>query len=232
MNSSADIKEIVKTLGADACGIANVERFSGTPKGFNPIDVYEKCKSVIVFLKKMPNEAIMANSPVPYTHAAYLLYSELDRIGLNLCRKLESIGIPSVPIPTDTPYLYWDAKRTHGMGIISLRHAGYLAGLGFLGRNTLLINQEFGNMVYIGAVLTNANLEPSPLVDNMSCPQNCKICLESCPSKALDGNTVNQSLCRKTSFIKTERGFDIYTCSECRKLCPLRIGKGTKSKIS
>ncbi len=225
LNSLTDIQEIVKSLGADACGVATIDRFSNSPKGFNPVDVYEKCKSVIVFLKKMPSEAIMANSPVPYTHAAYLTYSELDRIGLNLCRKLEENGIASVPVPTDTPYLYWDAKRTHGMGIISMRHAGYLAGLGFLGRNTLLINKDFGNMAYISAVLSSANLEPSPLADEQNCPPNCKICLDSCPSQALDGNTVNQARCRKTSFIKTERGFDIYTCSKCRQMCPLRLGK-------
>jgi len=225
MNSTANILDTLKSLGADGCGIANIERFSNSPQGFNPTDVYEKCKSVIVFLRRMPSEAIMAKNPVPYTHTAYLVYSELDRIGLNLCRHLDNIGIPSVPVPTDTPYLYWDAKRSHGMGIISLRHAGYLAGLGFLGRNTLLINKEFGNMVYIGAVLTSAILEPSPLVEDFSCPSNCRICLDSCPSKALDGITVDQSLCRKTSFYKNERGFDIYGCSKCRQLCPLRLGK-------
>lgn len=224
MYSSTDIKEIAKMLGADACEIANIERFSNSPTGFNPADVYEKCKSVIVFLKSMPSEAIMAKNPVPYTHAAYLIYSELDRIGLSLCRKLEDINIQAVPVPTDTPYLYWDAKRTHGMGIISLRHAGYLAGLGFLGRNTLLINKEFGNMVYIGAVLSSAVLEPSPLVDDFNCPSKCKICLDSCPSNALNGITVDQSLCRKTSFYKNERGFDIYACNTCRRLCPLRLG--------
>lgn len=232
MYTSTDVKVIASTLGADACGIANIERFSNAPKGFNPAEVYDKCKSVIVFLKQMPSEAIMANNPVPYTHTAYLIYSELDRIGLNLCRQLDKIGISAVPVPTDTPYLYWDAKRTHGMGIISLRHAGYLAGLGFLGRNTLLINSNFGNMIYIGAVLANASLEPSPLVDNVGCPPNCKVCLDSCPSKALNSITVDQSLCRKTSFYKNERGFDIYACNKCRKSCPLRLGKRKESRIN
>lgn len=229
MISSNEIKNITSKLGADAFGIANIERFSSSPEGFNPKDVYEKCNSVIVFLKKMPNEAVMPNNPVPYTHAAYLTYSELDRIGLALCQQLENAGIAAVPVPTDVPYLFWDAKRMHGMGIISLRHAAYNAGLGFLGRNTLLINKDFGNMVYIGAVLTSAKLDPSPLVEDQHCPPNCKICLDSCPSKALDGVTVNQMLCRKTSFIKTERGFDIYTCNACRRMCPLRTGK---TKIS
>ena len=232
MISSDNVIEIALKLGVDACGIASIDRFANAPAGFNPKDVYSKCESAIVFLKTMPSAVVLAENPVPYTHTAYLIYSELDRIGLALCRELQTKGIASVPVPTDTPYLYWDAKRTHGMGVISLRHAAYLAGLGILGRNTLLINRKLGNMVYIGAILTSTSLEPTPVVDDFNCPPKCKICLDACSAKALDGITVNQQICRKNSFIKTERGFDIYTCSKCRQQCPLRLGKTDKSKIA
>lgn len=224
-----DIIEIATKLGVDACGVASIDRFSNSPAGFSPKDVYSKCQSVIVFLKTMPSEVIMAENPIPYTHTAYQIYSELDRIGLALCRELGRKGVDSVPVPTDTPYLYWDAKRSHGMGIISLRHAGYMAGLGFLGRNTLLINKKFGNMVYIGAILTNSSLEPTPMVSDFACPPNCRICIDACPVNALDGTTVIQKLCREKSFYKNERGFDIYDCNKCRKSCPLKLGKKEKS---
>ena len=225
MISNSDVKKIAKKLGADACGLADIERFSSAPKGFNPKDVYSKCQSVIVFLKKMPSEAIVAENPIPYTHTAYQLYTELDRIGLGLCRELEKKGVLSVPVPSDVPYLYWDAKKSRGMGIISLRHAGSLAGLGILGRNTLLINKEFGNMVYIGAILSSTRIDSDELVADLKCPKNCRICLDACPHHALDGVTVDQSICRKESFIKNERGFEIYKCALCRLLCPLRLGK-------
>jgi len=78
------------------------------------------------------------------------------------------------------------------MGILSLRHAGYLAGLGILGRNNLLINPDLGNMVYIGAILTDNELDPDPLIENVRCPPKCSICLDSCPQNALNGFTVNQ----------------------------------------
>jgi epoxyqueuosine reductase len=224
MLDAIQVKAIVKALGARECGIASVDRFHEAPAGFRPEDIYPSCQSVVVFIKEMPEEIILQDHPIPYTHAAYQIYGELDRLGMELCRRLESEGMHAVPMPTDTPYLHWEAERSHGMGILSLRHAAVRASLGFLGRNTLLINKDFGNMVYIGAVLTNARLVADPMIEQSACPPRCRICLDKCPVGALDGTTVNQALCRKQSFFKTARGFDLYACNLCRRLCPLRLG--------
>ncbi|MCX7923539.1 MAG: epoxyqueuosine reductase [Clostridia bacterium] len=230
MVSSKEVKELAISLGADLCGIAPVDRFVDSPKGFHPTDIYSKCKSVIVFVKKMPSEIIMADSLVPYSHNAFIIYPELDKIGLELSRVLEKKGVSAVPVPCDTPYEYWDAEISHGMGILSMRHAGYLAGLGVLGKNTLLVNKELGNMVYIGAVLADIEFEPDPVITESICPPNCRICLEACPQKALDGITANQALCRQGSISKTGRGFDLYKCNSCRKACPKRSGSKCASK--
>jgi epoxyqueuosine reductase len=225
MITSEEIKSIVLRLGADACGIAGIDRFTYAPEGFRPKDVYSKCKSVVVFLKRMPPEAIMAENPVPYSHTAELLYSALDRIGLNLCPELEKRNIHVVPVPADVPYLMYDAGKKHGMGILSMRHAAFNAGLGILGRNTLLISRDYGNMVYIGAVLLDTAIEPDPAGDDFACPPGCRLCLDACPVQALDGVTVNQKRCREYSSILHPRGWDIYTCHACRKVCPYREGK-------
>lgn len=224
MVSADEIKSIALELGVDKCGIAGNDRFGAAPTGFRPTDIWSGCKSVVVFLKKLPSETIMAANPVVYSHTAYLIYSILDQIGMNLTCKLEKLDIKSVPVPTDVPYLYWDAENKHGMGILSMRHAAFNAGLGILGRNTLLINHDLGNMVYIGAVLTNAEIEPDPFVKDFKCPDVCSLCLDSCPVSALDGITVNQKLCRENSCLVHARGWDIYTCNECRRVCPLRVG--------
>jgi len=224
MLAAVEIKSIALGLGADRCGIASVRRFDDAPTGFHPCDVYSKCKSVVVFLKQMPTDDIDADNPVVYTHAAHLLYDALDTIGLNLSYALEKRGIHAVPVPTDVPYLHWDAETKHGMGIISMRHAAFNAGLGILGRNTLLINRELGNLVYIGAILIDAALEPDPIVTDFTCPPECRLCLDACPVEALDGVTVIQKLCRVFSTLEHPRGWDLYTCSKCRQICLLRTG--------
>jgi len=221
--NSSRVKEIATQLGAEKCGIADINRFGDAPEGFHPRDTYPKTASVIVFLKSMPADIIMCPNPVPYTSAAYLIYSEIVRIGLSLTRHLGEHRVGAVPVPCDTPYLRWNSETCHGQGILSMRHSGVLAGLGYLGRNTLLINRELGNMVYIGAVLADHPFEPDPVISD-ECPSGCSICIDSCPQSALTGKTVIQKLCRAKSLFRTERGFDLYNCSRCRQSCPRRLG--------
>jgi epoxyqueuosine reductase len=222
--TSEEIKQFALSLGADKCGIATVDRFFDAPAGFNPTDIYPDTKSVVVFLRRMPEGVIKAINPVPYTHTACMLYAELDRIGLEICRYIHKNGSLAVPVPTDVPYISWDEERKHGQGILSMRHAAFRAGLGFLGRNTLLINPELGNLVYIGAILTDMPLGADPIRNDLKCPDKCRICLDACPANALDGITVNQKLCRELSFYKNERGFDMYDCKACRVSCPYMKG--------
>lgn len=224
VNMNNEIKSIVIGIGADKCGIASADRFTDAPNGFHPSDIYSKCQSVIVFLKRMPQAVLDSDDPVVYTHTAHLLYDILDEIGLKLCFSLEMKGIHAVPVPTDVPYMYWDAENKHGMGIISMRHAAYNAGLGILGRNTLMINRDMGNLVYIGAILVDVAITPDPLAEDFACPPDCSLCLDACPVHALDGVTVNQKLCREFSTMEHPRGWDIYTCSRCRQACPFRAG--------
>ncbi len=58
------IKEAAVVFGAHACGIADVARFEGAPEGFKPKDIFSRCKSVAVFIKQMPTDAILAENPV------------------------------------------------------------------------------------------------------------------------------------------------------------------------
>ena len=224
MIDAAEVKALARSLGAEQCGIAAAGSFNEAPEGFRPVDIYPPCRSVVVFLKAMPAAITHAENPVPYSSTAYLIYAELDRLGLELVRALERLGAPAVPVPCDTPYLHWDEGSGHGMGILSMRHAAQLAGLGWLGRNTLLMNEELGNLAYIGAVLTEAELEPDAPLQGCPCLDTCRICQDACPENALIGKTVIQARCRQRSIVDVGRNFSIYHCHLCRSQCPRSAG--------
>lgn len=229
MNNASDhdpakIKQAARVLGADLCGVAPADRFAGAPPGHMPQDIFPDCRSVIVFAKRVPPGTLYAKTSVPYTQSSRVVNQELDRLANRLSLVLEDMGMRAVPIPADDPYEHWMPERQHGLGILSMRHAGHLAGLGVLGRNTLLKNDRYGNMLQIGAVLVDAEIEPDPLATYEACPDGCRRCIDSCPSRALDGVTVDQALCRPTSSITSPKGHALIGCYTCRRVCPHRQG--------
>jgi epoxyqueuosine reductase QueG len=219
------IKEIVRSLGADLCGIAPVERFREAPKGFRPNDIYKNCKSVLVFAKKLPAESLFTSNCIPYTHVGNIMIQKVDWLGIEVCLELESQGIRAVPIPSADPYEHWEPERSYGRAILSLRHAGYLAGLGVLGKNTLLMNKDYGNMIQLGAVLVDVDLEGDTIATYEGCPSDCQLCIDSCPQGALHGKTVNQQFCRPLSQYRTKKGYILDKCNLCRRICPNCLGR-------
>jgi epoxyqueuosine reductase len=147
------------------------------------------------------------------------LIQAMDSLTLNLSLELEARGYLSVPIPSSEPYEYWDKERRHGRGIISLKHSAQLAGLGRIGKNTLLINEKFGNRLWLGAIISSAEIEPDEPTKNF-CPDSCHICLDNCPQKALDGVSIVQDKCREICFSSTEGGGWLIECNLCRIQCP------------
>lgn len=220
-----EIKELFLHLGSDLCGIASIDRFDNAPEGFHPKDIYDECKSVIVFAKAVPKGITKVNPRIIYQHFNSIGPIELDRIAYEAAIRIERDfhGV-AVPIPADGPYEYWDEEELEGRGILSMKHAAVNAGLGTLGKNTILLNSQYGSMLNIGAVLTNLDIQPDPLAEEI-CIKNCRLCLDSCPAKALDGNYANQSLCRKYTYETNARGFSIVNCNQCRVVCPRAFGK-------
>lgn len=225
MTDAAWVKELAMQLGADLCGIAPVQRFDGAPAGFHPTELFPDCESVIVLARRSLASTLESESMVPYTKFNEVVTRLLDELIFHYCLALEDRGVRAVAIPVDDPYIHWNPDIMEGRGILSLRHAGMLAGLGVLGRNTLLKNLEWGNMIRLGAVLVDRAFEGDPVAEEPACPPNCSICLNACPAGALNGVSVNQMKCRLNTYHTTKRGFHLIECNTCRKVCPDRLGQ-------
>lgn len=215
-----EIKSLARNLGADLCGIAPVDRFADAPHGFHPTDVIAACKSVIVLAVQFPGSTLAASSQAAYTFVRNRLVERMDSMSFAMSSELERLGSCAVPIPSSDPYDYWDDNRQHGQGIISLKHAAVRAGLGRMGKNTLLIHEKYGNMLWLGAILVDKELDADATASYQACKAECRICLDACPVTALDGTTIDQSKCRSISAKYTPGGGGVYACNLCRKVCP------------
>ncbi|MGW8114640.1 epoxyqueuosine reductase [Caproicibacterium sp. NSD3] len=221
-----EIKNFILNLGADVCGFANIDRFSEAPVGFHPKDIFPDCQSVIVFGIALPKGLTKVDSRLIYGYFNNSTCPNVDWVAFRAAKGIERLyGGYAVPLPSDDPYEYWDSEKMEGRGLISMKHAAVLAGLGTLGKNTLLLNEEYGNLLTLGAILTDLNLESDPLAKNI-CIDGCSLCIQSCPTQALNGSCTNQAKCRPNTYGTNARGFNVVNCNKCRTVCPMRFGKG------
>src|SRR5262249_56575554 len=73
-------------------------------------------------------------------------------------------------------------------GPLSERALAKHAGLGWIGKNTLLLNQQAGSFFFLGVILTTLDLQPSLGLADSPAPDlcgTCRRCIASCPTQAL-----------------------------------------------
>ena len=221
--TSKDIKNKAQELGAELCGIASVNRFGEAPPGYRPDDVLPGCQSVVIVAKRFLTSTLASASTIPYTIVRNYLSGEMDRLSIELSYFVESLGAQAVPPGAIGPTRF-DRDTRKSMGLISLKHAAVQSGLGKMGKNTLLINEHYGNMIWLGGVLTTLELQPDPLVAYDVCPAKCQICLDKCPVQAMDGVSIDQAKCWNYAFGADAEGEWRIKCFACRDVCPNKLG--------
>jgi epoxyqueuosine reductase len=112
------------------------------------------------------------------------------------------------------------------------REAAARSGVGFYGKNTMLITRRFGSWVVLGTLVTTAELESTPSLD-ADCG-SCTLCIEACPTGALDEpGVVDSTRCLSymtqsaAPFPEEHRealGDRVYGCDICQDVCPWNRG--------
>ena len=112
------------------------------------------------------------------------------------------------------------------------REAAARSGVGFYGKNTLLITRRHGSWVVLGTLVTAAELEPTPPLD-LDCGE-CRLCIDACPTGALDEpGTLDSTRCLSywtqapappPAEYRAELGAQVYGCDICQDVCPWNRG--------
>ena len=225
--TSQQVKQRLYDMGADLVGIAGVDRFDGAPQGFHPADVLPDCRSVIVFAKRFLRATVDCKTTVPYTIVRNLLSSMMDEMAVRFCTQMEDADIAAVPTGTNGPTLF-DTRTERFRNIVSAKHCAQAAGLGTIGKNTLLITPQFGNMVWLSVILTEAELEADVLIEKSLCPKGCSLCIDACPIGALGEPEMRQTACWDYAFGGENGGEFVIRCNRCRTVCPMRFGASPK----
>jgi epoxyqueuosine reductase len=112
------------------------------------------------------------------------------------------------------------------------REGAVRAGVGFYGKNTLVITRTHGSWVVLGTLVTSAEIEPTPRLQ-LDCG-SCRLCIDACPTGALDEpGTVDSTRCLSywtqapgsiPEEYRAELGAQVYGCDICQDVCPWNRG--------
>lgn len=178
--------------GADLFGVADLKPVKeymiqqGGP-------FFDRFSHAVVIGIKLSNSVVDQLDPLmpaDYSLYGFHVYKAvsplLDRIALGLSQKLERHGFQALPIPTSQ-----FRNRGERIALFSHKLAAHLAGLGWIGKNCLLITPEFGPRVRLASVLTNCTLHPGTLMEGKC--GTCQVCADVCPVGAINGIEFSES---------------------------------------
>jgi len=151
-----------------------------------------------------------------YFHHYRQLNFFLDRGAFLIASEIQNLGFKSLPIPA-SQIIDWKKQQSH----VSHKKIGHHAGLGWIGRNNLLVNPDIGSRFRMVTILTDMPLSFDDPIEG-SCGK-CHQCIPVCPAQAIDEDPKNFNHWACFEKLKEFRNRGIvgqYICGVCIKACP------------
>src|SRR3954467_10843603 len=254
--TTADVKEESKAAGFDLCGVAPAEDFpeltflgQWLARGYAGEMEYmhrtaerrADARAVMPNARSVISLAVVYNTDRPYSsqyhdpvRASIARYAWGDDYHVVIEQRLERLIARLREISGEE----FEARAYVDTGPVQERVYAQYAGLGWIGKNTCLINAELGSWLFLAEIICTLPLEPD--TEALEQCGTCTRCLEACPTGALvDAGVLDSRRC--ISYLTIELrgdtpdehraaiGTHVYGCDICQEVCPYNQPAPTSS---
>jgi epoxyqueuosine reductase len=230
MELNDEIQSVLNAWGADFWGVADLSsaREAIVNQGGSLVADYPFAISIGIALShsivdQLPQRAERAVA-VSYRHQYDVVNQRLDLVASHLSSLLQQRGFRAFPVPA--------AKRIDDeriCAVFSHKLAAHLAGLGWIGKNCLLITPQVGPRVRWVSVLTDGPVQVTRELMAEQCG-TCHECVAICPVRAFTGRSFREGEPREVRYdaSKCDRYFEkmrqkqpgLEVCGLCVYVCP------------
>jgi epoxyqueuosine reductase len=195
-----DLTLFFKEQGIDVFSEVRLNNLSDEDKA-SVVEFFPAAQSVIVFGKEVP-VSVYRLPKKEKTWGMLEVAEALDNTAIKLAALLEKNQVPAKPVPLYLPVRITDGKV---QGLVRLKPVAAAAGLGSLGKNTVLFNPLFGPRLLLSGVVTSRHVQKTRKTENiekknevLACT-GCGRCIRVCPEGALGSADVDAFRCRTVS---------------------------------
>lgn len=196
------LKDLAKRIGGggggvEILGVGNIERFDEAPQRMHPKNIFPECRSVITIVQPIPRGSYRGiTEGTHFSNYTFYSYSRLNgffrpQISYEIARYIEDCGYEAVPVFPGVPEHWRPGARPLVPGRpapeinLNIRVMGVGCGLGEIGWSKVFLHPVYGPRVRLGNILTDAVLEPDPMIEPGTICKRCMRCAKLCPGNAI-----------------------------------------------
>jgi len=210
------LKKFCLSLGADLFGVADISKIKDE---FNlSSKLTENLDKAICIGVRLSEQVFndIENAPTKlYFHHYKTANMFLDQLAFRVSNYIQREGCSALPIPA-SQIVDWQKQTAH----LSHKQIAVMSGLGWIGRNNLLVNPELGAQFRLVTILTDLKIKTDkPL--KLNCAK-CFNCVKVCPAGAIQNKAEDFKylLCfEKLKGFQKENIVSQYICGVCVKVC-------------
>ncbi len=212
-----EVRNYALALGFSLFGVADIT--SMREEFLLRVGLRAKLPKALALAKRLTDGVLedIEDEPTPlYFHHYRQTNFFLDRGAFLLASFVQDLGFQALPVAA-SQIIDWENQRAH----VSHKAIARLAGLGWIGRNNLLVSPQFGSRIRLVTVLTDAPLRPAGSPLPFSCGA-CVRCLAHCPAAAIHetpGAFDHRACYQKLDEFRRRHVVSQHICGVCVKAC-------------